>query len=66
MPNELARDWKAGQTVLGALNQIHGIDEMKVFTGIRTQAGYLLYERLVKEQSKDNKVKVAPKKIAVA
>ena len=66
MPNELARDWKAGQTVLAALNQIHGIDEMKVFTGIRTQAGYLLYERLVKEQSKDNKVKVAPKKIAVA
>jgi hypothetical protein len=66
MPNELARDWKAGQTVLAALNQIHGIDEMKVFTGIRTKAGYLLYERLVKEQSKDNKVKVAPKKIAVA
>ena len=49
-----------------ALNQIHDIDETKVFTGIRTQAGYQLYERLVKEQSKDNKVKVAPKKIAVA
>ena len=48
------------------LDQIHGIDETKVFTGIRTDAGYQLYERFVKEQSKDNKVKVAPKKIAVA
>ena len=35
-------------------------------TGIRTEAGYQLYERFVKGQSKGNKVKVAPKKIAVA
>ena len=66
MPNEIAREWNAGQTVLSALNQIQGEDQTKVFTGVRTEAGYKRCERLVKDQSRDNKVKVSPAKIATA
>ena len=63
-PTALQRDWKTGQTVLEALNGLHGEDEMKVYSGIQTRKGCDLYLRIVRDLSKGNKHKVTAKAIA--
>ena len=64
-PSALQRDWKTGQTVLQALNGLHGEDETKVYSGIQTRKGYALYLQVVRDLSKGNKNKVSAKAVAV-
>jgi hypothetical protein len=64
-PSALQRDWKTGQTVLQALNGLHGEDETKVYSGIQTRKGYALYLQIVRDLSKGNKNKVSAKSSAV-
>ena len=63
-PTALQRHWETGQSVLCALNELHGEDQRKVYSGILTRNGMELYLQIVRDLSKGNRNKVSAKAIA--
>jgi hypothetical protein len=63
-PTALHREWKTGQSVLQALNNLQGQDEDTVFQGIQTKKGFELYHAITIELSKDNSRKVSAASVA--
>jgi len=64
-PTALSREWKTGQSVMRAMWELHGQDEEKIFSAIRTRKGIELYVDVVENLSGDNMRKVSARKIAV-
>ena len=63
-PTALSRDWKTGQSVLRALNDLQEHDSTEVFSSIQTRAGYELYIDIIKALCNNNKRKVPVIEIA--
>jgi hypothetical protein len=65
-PTALQREWKTQQSVLGALNELHGQDEDKVFSSIRTRKGFDFYVETVKGLTAGKKHKVFARMVSTA